>query len=72
MEEEIWKDVAGYEGLYQVSNMGNVRMIEHYVPYVKGNVMKINARDLYLGWSLGYRTVWLCKNKIRKMKKVHR
>ena len=22
--EEIWKDVAGYEGLYQVSNMGNV------------------------------------------------
>ena len=25
--EEIWKDVKGYEGLYQVSNMGRVRNI---------------------------------------------
>lgn len=24
MEEEIWKDIHGYEGLYQVSNLGNV------------------------------------------------
>ena len=23
--EEIWKDISGYEGLYQVSNMGRVR-----------------------------------------------
>lgn len=23
--EEIWKDIKGYEGLYQVSNMGRVR-----------------------------------------------
>ena len=25
--DEIWKDVKGYEGLYQVSNKGNVRRI---------------------------------------------
>ena len=24
MEHEVWKDVVGYEGLYQVSNIGNV------------------------------------------------
>jgi len=24
MQEEIWKDVPNYEGLYQVSNIGNV------------------------------------------------
>ena len=23
--EEIWKDVVGYEGLYEVSNLGNIR-----------------------------------------------
>lgn len=23
--EEIWKDIAGFEGLYQVSNLGNVK-----------------------------------------------
>ena len=56
MENEEWKDVVGYEGLYQVSNLGNVRMLEHYTPYVKGSVMKIPAKNLYIGWSNGYRT----------------
>lgn len=27
MEEEIWKDVVGFEGKYQVSNLGNVRSL---------------------------------------------
>lgn len=30
MEREIWKDIPGYEGFYQVSNIGNVRSISHY------------------------------------------
>ena len=25
-EKEIWRDVVGYEGLYQVSNYGNVKV----------------------------------------------
>lgn len=28
--DEIWKDVEGYEGLYKVSNKGNVRSITRY------------------------------------------
>ena len=28
MEGEIWKDIEGYEGLYQVSNMGRVKSLE--------------------------------------------
>lgn len=27
--KEIWKDIAGYEGLYQVSNLGNVRSMNY-------------------------------------------
>ena len=27
MMEEIWKDIEGYEGLYQVSNLGRVRSL---------------------------------------------
>jgi len=27
---EEWRDVAGYEGFYQVSNTGKVRSVEHY------------------------------------------
>ena len=30
--QEIWKDIKGYEGLYQVSNLGNVRSL-HYRKY---------------------------------------
>lgn len=28
---EVWKDIEGYEGLYQVSNMGRVKSLERYV-----------------------------------------
>ena len=28
MEGEIWKDIEGYEGLYQVSNMGRIKSLE--------------------------------------------
>ena len=31
MEEEIWKDVVGYEGYYQVSNLGRVKSLERIV-----------------------------------------
>ena len=27
MEQEIWKDVIGWEGLYQVSNLGNIKSL---------------------------------------------
>ena len=48
---EIWKDVIGYEGYYQVSNLGNVRSIDHQtikknrwsgttVQSIKGRVLK--------------------------------
>ena len=30
MEGEVWKDVVGYEGLYQVSNLGRVKSLEGY------------------------------------------
>lgn len=29
--EEIWKDVPGYEGIYQVTNNGRVRSLDRYV-----------------------------------------
>jgi len=29
MEEEIWKEIEGFEGLYQVSNFGNVKSFKN-------------------------------------------
>jgi hypothetical protein len=31
LDGEEWRDVAGYEGLYQVSNMGRVKSMQRYV-----------------------------------------
>ena len=31
MEEEIWKDIEGFEGLYQVSNLGRVKSMARVV-----------------------------------------
>lgn len=32
LPNEEWRDVVGYEGLYKVSNMGRVKMLERSVP----------------------------------------
>ena len=29
--KEIWKDIEGYEGLYQVSNLGRVKSLKRFV-----------------------------------------
>lgn len=31
MQNEIWKSVKGYEGLYEVSNLGNVKSIDRFI-----------------------------------------
>ena len=40
--EEVWKDVVGYEGIYEVSNKGRVRThINKVAPYT-GAWIEIN------------------------------
>lgn len=37
-ENEVWKDIVGYEGLYQISNLGRVKSLKRYVNHPKGGV----------------------------------
>lgn len=62
MTEEIWKDIEGYEGKYQVSNLGNIRSLNY-------NHTKI--RKLYIDEN-GYKKITLSKNCKLKTLKVHR
>ena len=62
MKIEVWKDVFGYEGLYQVSNIGRVKSLK----YGKERILK-PLKD-----GGGYIFVHLCKNGERKMYKIHR
>lgn len=58
---EIWKAVAGYEGLYEVSDTGKVRSLFRYKKELKPKTDKA-----------GYKRVNLFKNKIGKWYSVHR
>ena len=62
MESEVWKDIAGYDGDYQVSNFGRVKTLKNgkekmLKPGTVGN---------------NYLIVRLYKTKSSKQFKVHR
>lgn len=73
MQNEIWKDVIDYEGLYQISNYGKVKSMKRCLG-------RSNGKDLNLSEKLltcridehGYRKTQLWKNNIPKSIRVHR
>ena len=71
MQKEIWKDISGYEGLYQVSNLGNVKSLNRYIEFK--NRFKFKKGILLKKCiSNGYHLVNLSKNNIVVNKNVHR
>ena len=58
--KEIWKDIEGYEGLYQVSSFGRVKTL------YTGKILKCR-KD-----SRGYLMVNLSKDNIKTTKRIHR
>lgn len=59
--EELWKEIKGYEGLYQVSSWGRVRS-----NYRGGRILKSGKN------ADGYLLVVLCKNGKHTSYRVHR
>ena len=71
--EEVWKDVVGYEGKYQVSNKGRVRSSEREVSCLRGQKRKVDGRILALiPCTNGYMSVHLSVENKSKIKLVHR
>ena len=68
--QEIFKDVIGYEGMYQVSNLGNVKSLERYNEKLKCYI-KEKDKNKSIDTS-GYYAVSLWKNNIGKSARVHR
>ena len=71
----MWKDVVGYEGLYEVSDSGEVRSCDRYIKtdirhvksrLIKGKILFQNLK------SNGYKTVDLSKEGKVKTTSVHR
>lgn len=75
MEKEIWKDIKGYEGLYQVSNLGYVKSLKKTKEVInkgKKYIKTIKEKELKGSFHEGYKTVGLIKNGRTITKYIHR
>lgn len=59
---EIWKDIKGYEGVYQISNLGRVKSLK----FKNEKILKPNLT------TSGYYSVHFMKNRIKKPYTIHR
>ena len=75
--EEIWKDIKGYENMYQISNIGQVKSLEHNVQQKNrwgqtiSRIQKSRLMKIHINKN-GYFRVVLHKNGIEKNYSVHR
>lgn len=67
--EEIWKDIPGYEGLYQASSLGRIRSLDRFdgrMHWIKGRILCQTSNKL------GYKRLSLFKEGKDKKVIVHR
>lgn len=68
---EEWKDIVGYEGLYQISNLGRIKSLPKQL---KNKFGLFISKEKILKPSIsssGYLTVKLCSHTGKKPKQVH-
>jgi hypothetical protein len=69
---EKWKDIVGYEGLYQVSNYGRIKSLSNKIKYSSGIIHFYPEKILKQQKIQGYCYAGLTKNKKQKKFRVHR
>lgn len=72
MNKEIWKPVKGYEGLYEVSNLGRVKSLERIVERSDGKKYTVNERILKARMTLnGYYRINLHNQGVMETINIH-
>lgn len=72
---EIWRDIPGYEGKYQASNLGRIKSLDRLVTcgkqvnFIKGRILKPSLQGKE---NLRYQSVSLCDDGKIKRFLVHR
>ena len=69
MPQEIWKDVIGYEGYYQISNLGRIKSVNRITTH--NRVRKECMLKQFLN-KFGYYFVSLSKDNKKITQRVHR
>jgi hypothetical protein len=69
MQKEVWKDVPGYEGLYQVSDLGRVKSLSRII--FRRNYF-IKSKDIIMkGTKKKYHLVTLIKGSEKISRTIH-
>ena len=68
---ENWKDIKGYEGYYQVSDLGRVKSLKRWIENKGNGGYFLESKLLKLGLSQGYPCVSLSKDGFCKKIRVH-
>lgn len=68
---EEWRDIPGYEGLYVVSNLGQVKRIAQIITTKRGYTQRHNAKDKSFGLKNDYLYLWLYKHNQGRKFYVH-
>ena len=76
---EEWRDIKGYEGLYKISNIGNIKSLARIINnkpsrlHFNGEIRQFKEKTLNNRYdNLGYQSISLTKNKKVYKIRVHR
>jgi len=70
---EIWKDIPGFEGLYQVSDLGRVKSLDRIEHNKNGRILPIKDRIMATHSNgKGHIKLTLSKGSCRNKKYIHR
>ena len=76
MEQEVWRPIKGYEGLYEVSNLGRIKSLPRKQVILNGKERTYYDRGEFIfntnGQESRYLIVTLHKNGTRRSLQIHR
>lgn len=69
----MYKAIKGYEGIYEINELGKIRSVDRIVECKDGSTRKRKGKELKPSMDQGgYAGVHLNKNGISKRRRVHR
>lgn len=72
MDSEVWVDIEGYKGYYQISSFGNVRSLDRYVACKGGSWKFMRSQTITQRLNKGYPVTNLNRHGFRKTVLVSR
>lgn len=70
---EEWRDIVGFEGYFQISNMGNIRSLDRYIEYKNGKKILRKGKNIRpVKCSNGYYEAQMSRDGKRTVMLLHR